>query len=108
MVRFLFRTCGFLLLATASALIVWDGTRSIADSVVLYTNVVEVWTYLDRASLPQFQKMVEENNMRWLLEPMSVAVLNSPGFIAFGALGSIFILLGSKRKKLSQPHSRHW
>ena len=108
MFRFLFRTCGLLVLATAFALLVWDGTRSIADSAVLYTNVIEVWTYLHSASLLQFQEMVEENNRRWLLEPMTVAVLNAPAFIVFGALGSIFVLLGSKRKR-SQLHSRsHW
>ena len=72
MIRFLFRFLGLLCLALAFILLVYDGTKSIADQRIYITSVTDVWvagerlvrdgtlTSLDRFELSARARMWQE------------------------------------------------
>jgi hypothetical protein len=62
MIRLLFRTLGFVLLCMAFLFCVYDGTRSIADSTLMYTKMGEAWGLLDAASLARLQLLVGQQD----------------------------------------------
>jgi hypothetical protein len=100
MIRFLLRTLGLLLLAAAFVFLVYDGTRSIAASQLVYTKVEEVWSLTNAASLQRLQPWIESHGPRWLWDPVVTSVLNAPAAVALGAVGILIIPLGRRRKPL--------
>jgi hypothetical protein len=100
MIRFLLRTLGLLFLAAAFIFLVYDGTRSIAANVLLYSKVDEIWSLLHTASLQQLQPSIEKHAPPWLWDPMVTTVLDAPAVIVLGIVGAILILLGRRKKPL--------
>jgi len=100
MIRFLFRALGLLCLAAAFVFFVYDGTKSIAANAVVFTKVDEVWTLVHAASLQQLQPFIVEHTTPWLWDPVAVAALNAPTFVAFAIVGAILVLLGRRKKPL--------
>jgi hypothetical protein len=60
MFRFLFRLFGFFFLSLAFMVLVYDGTRSIADDAFIYIKVAKVWSLFHSASLQRFQVFIQE------------------------------------------------
>jgi hypothetical protein len=100
MIRFLLRTLGLLFLAAAFIFLVYDGTRSIAANVLLYSKVDEIWSLLHTASLQQLQQSLEKNAPPWLWDPVATTVLDAPAIVVLGIAGAILILLGRRKKPL--------
>jgi hypothetical protein len=100
MIRFLLRTLGLLFLATAFIFVVYDGTRSIAANVVLYSKVDEIWSLVHTASLQQLQPLIEKNAPHWLWDPVATTILDAPAIVVLGIIGAILILLGRRKKRL--------
>jgi hypothetical protein len=100
MTRFLLRTLGLLFLAAAFIFLVYDGTRSIAANVLLYSKVDEIWSLLHTASLQQLQPSIQKHAPPWLWDPVVTTVLDAPAVIALGIIGAILILLGRRKKPL--------
>jgi hypothetical protein len=100
MIRFLLRTLGLLFLASAFIFFVYDGTRSIAANLLVYTRVDEVWSLLHPASLQQVQPWIEQHAPHWAAEPGAAAVLGAPAAVVLGIAGMILMLLGRRKKKL--------
>jgi hypothetical protein len=100
MIRFLLRTLGLLFLAAAFIFLVYDGTRSIAANVLLYSKVDEIWSLLHTASLQQLQPSIEKHAPPWLWDPVVMTVLNAPAVIVLGIIGATLILLGRRKKPL--------
>jgi hypothetical protein len=100
MIRFLLRTLGLLFLAAAFIFLVYDGTRSIAANVLLYSKVDEIWSLLHTASLQQLQPSIQKHAPPWLWDPVVTTVLDAPAVIALGIVGAILILLGRRKKPL--------
>src|SRR5262244_1838871 len=98
MIRFLLRTLGLLFLAAAFIFFVYDGTRSIAANVLLYSKVDEIWSLLHAASLQQLQPSIERNAPSWLWNPVVTTVLDAPAVVVFGIIGAVLILLGRRKK----------
>ena len=98
MIRFLLRTLGLLFLAVAFIFLVYDGTRSIAANVLLYSKVDEIWSLLHSTSLQQLQPTIVRNGPPWLWDPVATTVLGSPATVAFAIIGAILILLGRRKK----------
>src|SRR5260370_31185984 len=98
MIRFLLRTLGLLFLAAAFIFLVYDGTRSIAANVVLYSKVDEIWSLLHTASLQQLQPSIEKNAPPWLWDPVVTTILDAPAVVVLGIIGAIVILLGRRTK----------
>src|SRR5579871_6795111 len=100
MIRFLLRALGLLFLAAAFIFLVYDGTKSIAANMVLYSNVDEIWSLVHTASLQQLQPLIEKNAPPWLWDPVVTTVLGAPAIVVFGIAGAILILMGRRKKPL--------
>ena len=99
MIRFLFRFLGLLCLALAFILLVYDGTKSIADQRIYITSVTDVWVAVHEASLTQLKPAVERLAV-WLWDPIVVKILNAPGALVLAIIGTLLILLGRKKRPL--------
>jgi len=100
MIRFLLRTLGLLFLAAAFIFLVYDGTRSIAANMLLYSKVDEIWSLLHTASLQQLQPSIEKNAPPWLWNPVATTVLDAPAVVVFGIIGPLLIFLARRKKPL--------
>jgi hypothetical protein len=101
MIRFLVRTLGLWALAAAFVVVVYDGTRSIAGSVLTFTRLEDIWNFIysrppDLVIKPLLTRHVGE----WLWDAAVFPVLHSPACITFAIIGAILMLLGRKKKPL--------
>jgi hypothetical protein len=100
MIRFLLRTLGLLFLASAFVFLIYDGARSIAANLLVYSKADEVWSLVHAASLQQVQPWIEQHAPHWLWDPVATTVLGAPAFAVLGIAGAILMLLGRRKKKL--------
>jgi disulfide bond formation protein DsbB len=98
MIRFLFRFIGLLLLACGFVLLVYDGTKSIANQHMYYSTVDYVWAMIDQNSLKLVQAWVRQKAL-WA-EPYAVVVFELPTWAVLAFLALILILLGRRKKPL--------
>ena len=99
MIRFVFRFVGLWILAAGFVALVRDGTKSIAGNAVFITRLSEDWSNLHPASLASIQPAIERHTP-WLWDPVMLGVLAAPTWLVLGIIGSIFILIGRKKKPL--------
>ena len=100
MIRFLFRSIGFLAIAAAFLLMIHDGTKSIAANAVFITSVRNLWEMLNAASLASLRPIIEGNLGRYAWDPVFAGFLNTPSWAVIGFVGIVLILLGRKRRPL--------
>ena len=99
MIRFLFRFLGLLCLALGFILLVYDGTKSIADQRWNITKVSVVWTWVHETSLPQVQPTLERiAPVLW--DPIARTFLELPSWVVLFVLGALLMLFGRKKKPL--------
>jgi hypothetical protein len=98
MVRFLLRFIGLLCLSAAFVLVVYDGTKSIADDYIYITNVRGLWELIDAGSLANLKPLIEPYAGGTLWDPVAVSVLTAPAAGLLALLGIIFMLLGQPKK----------
>jgi hypothetical protein len=99
MIRFLFRFLGLLCLALAFILLVYDGTKSIADQRLYITTVTDVWVAVQESSLTQLRPVVERLSV-WLWDPVIVKILAAPSELVLAVIGMVLILIGRKKRPL--------
>ena len=99
MIRFLLRFLGLWVLAAAFICLVYDGTRSIAASTFVKTEVRDIWTAIDQNSLARLKPAIE-NHAAWLWNPVMQTFLYQPTWLVLGVVGSFLILFGRKKKPL--------
>jgi hypothetical protein len=100
MIRFLLRFLGLLCLALGFILLVYDGTKSIADQKWLYiTTVRELWIQVNENSLMQLRPVIERLAV-WLWDPVTVTILNAPSELVLAIIGAVLLLLGRKKRRL--------
>jgi hypothetical protein len=99
MIRFLLRFIGLLCLALGFVILVYDGTKSIADQRWQITKVSDVWITIQESSLTKLQPTLQ-GIAGWLWDPVAVNVLNSPAWIVLAIIGTVLIVLGRKKKPL--------
>jgi hypothetical protein len=101
MIRFVFRFLGLICLALGFILLVYDGTKSIADQSFYVTSVESIWSNVHQNSLAALQPFVERiggpTPWRAVIKPY---LLDQPMWAALGILGAILILLGRRKRKL--------
>ena len=100
MIRFVFRFIGLWILAAGFVALVRDGTKSIAGNAVFITRLGEDWNNLHDASLTQLKTLVERYGGAPVWEFVSLYVLGAPTWVVLDIIGSIFILIGRKKKPL--------
>ena len=99
MIRFLLRFLGLLCLALGFILLVYDGTKWIADQRWHVTKVSDLWISVQESSLAKVEPLVDRI-APWLWDPVAVSVLNAPSWLVLFVLGSILLLLGRKKRPL--------
>jgi hypothetical protein len=104
MIRFVFRFIGLWILAAGFVALVRDGTKSIAGNAVFITKLGDGWTNIHSTSLQLFEagisRHVEPYVGQWLWDPVMLSILTAPTWVVLGIIGSLFILIGRKRKPL--------
>ncbi len=98
MIRFLFRSLGFLLLASAFAALVVDGTRSIAGGRLLLYSLADTGTWLGAARLAAAAGLPEAPAV---LQRLGAGLLGAPGWVVAGLVG--LALLHAGRPRLAPP-----
>jgi hypothetical protein len=100
MIRSLLRLIGVVLLAAGFILLMYDGAKSIADSRIYIYKLGQLWTDIHASSLQSFQTSVQANLPRAAWDPVLTTLLDQPSWLVLGLVGTVFILLGRKRKPL--------
>ena len=100
MIRFLLRSLGLWLLAAGFIFVVYDGTKSIAGNAIFVTKLGEDWNNVHSTSLQLLQPAIERHVAIWLWDPVALTILTAPTWVVLGIIGSIFILIGRKKKPL--------
>ena len=99
MIRFLLRFFGLLCLALGFILLVYDGTKSIADQRWHVTRVSDVLNLVHESAMAALQ-LIFEGIATWLWDAVLVNVLNAPSWFVLFIIGTILILLGRKKRPL--------
>ena len=100
MIRFVFRFTGLWVLAAGFVALVRDGTKSIAGNAVFVTRLAEDWNNIHSGSLDGAKALVERYAGAWLWDLCALYLLAAPTWLVLGIIGSIFILIGRKKKPL--------
>jgi hypothetical protein len=101
MIRFLFRFLGLLLLALSFILLVYDGTKYIADQSLNFSTVGSIWANIHQNSLSALQPLVERVVGPWFWQGfVRRYFIDQPAWLVLGVVAAILILLGRKKKKL--------
>jgi hypothetical protein len=100
MIRFLLRFFGLIFLAAGFILGVYDGTKSIAGNMVFFTNVRTLWELFNAGSLAKLQPTIEPYAAGYLWDPLMVTFLAAPSWGVLGFFGTLFLVLGRKKKPL--------
>ncbi len=100
MIRSLLRLIGVIALAAGFILLMYDGAKSIADSRVYIYKLGQLWTDVHAASLQAAQTRVQASLPAQVWDPGISTILDQPSWLIFGIIGTIFILLGRRRKSL--------
>ena len=103
MIRFVFRFVGLWILAAGFVALVRDGTYAIAANALDLARLGKLgddWNNIHGASLESLKALVERYLGPAVWELASAWVLGAPTWLVLGIVGSIFILIGRKRKPL--------
>lgn len=107
MLRFLLRMLGFLSVAGGFVVLVLDGARSIANSMLLLTPLSDTLTILLRERYGLIQPMVERNIHPLLWDPVLVNLLKTPTALAALLLGFLLLRLGARPQPKIGILTRH-
>ena len=99
MLSFLSRLVGILLVAVALVTAVIDGTKSIAASHLVTTPLGVNWSEFFPQSLSAAQSGIELHVAHWLWDPVMLWILMLPTWVVAGALGALFVWLGTRRRR---------
>lgn len=100
MIRFVFRFIGLWVLAAGFVALVRDGTKSIAGNAVFITRLGEDWNNLHSTSLDALKAALERYAGPWAWDLTTQYLLAPPSWLVLGIIGSVFILIGRKKKPL--------
>jgi hypothetical protein len=103
MIRFVFRFVGIWVLAAGFVALVRDGTKSISGNTLSVTPFSEDWSNINTIqgmSSDSLKALAERYAVPWLWEIASQYVVVWPSWLVLGVIGSIFILIGRKKKPL--------
>ena len=93
MIRFLFRFLGLVLMTLGFLVLVYDGTKSIADQTVYITKVGPAWESVHQNSLKALEPLVERFAGTWIWNSIIQAYfLNQPAALVLAIVGGLLIL----------------
>ena len=92
------RIIGWMLLLAALAAAGYEAMAAIKSGGWHPVALGELWYRIDRGSLGLAQAGVQRHVASWLWEPVIVAILRLPGWIAFGVPAAALLWLGRRRR----------
>ena len=98
MLRFLLRLIGLGILALAFFFVVYDGSRSIANQRVAYTDLAQAWAIVDQSDLSQVQNWVRQK-ATWA-DPSVQKAFELPIAAILAVVAMILMALGRKKRPL--------
>lgn len=99
MVRFFFRLLAGVSLAIATIFAVLDATRTVANSTLTLTPLVESWSVGSPHTLATAQDRVTATLGAFAWDPVALAVLSLPGFVVFATLALLLFIVGHRRER---------
>jgi hypothetical protein len=100
MIRFMFRFVGLLGLALGFVLLVYDGTKSIANRTPELTTVERFWNEVYPRSPQDVLRPLTAPIANWLWDPVAVSVLGAPIWLVLAVLASLLMILGRRKRPL--------
>ena len=97
MIGFLARLAALAALAVAFALLVVDGTRSLAGNEVLLTPLGQIAFDLWPDKMALLQPAIEKNLHPLLWDPVLLTFLKLPGWLILGGFGALLFYAGGRR-----------
>ena len=97
MIGLLVRSTAFGVLAVAFALLVVDGTRSLAGNELLLTPLGKLAFDLWPERMALLQPAIERNLHPLLWDPVLLSALKLPGWLILGAAGAVLFYAGRRR-----------
>ena len=99
MIRFFLRFLGIWILAAGFVLVVYDGTKSIANHDLVYSKVGDVWAIVDQSSLTSAQAWLKQK-LAFAWDPYVERSFDLPAWAVIGVVAAFLIVLGRKKKPL--------
>ena len=96
--RLVLRIVGTWMLGFALILLIIDGTKSLAQSALVFTSLSQTWTDLNAASLVAVRTFLSSRFFGPLLDPAIGAVLALPGWLVLAVPGLILAVMGRSRR----------
>jgi hypothetical protein len=96
--RLILRILGTWLLGLSLILLIIDGTRSLANSTLVFTSFGESWASINAASLETVRAFIATRFFGPLLDPVIGAVFAAPGFLVLAVPGVILAVMGRSRR----------
>ncbi|HEY8381336.1 MAG TPA: hypothetical protein VIL09_04205 [Microvirga sp.] len=96
MLRFLARTLGLILVAAGFVGLVLDGTKSIANSRVMFTPLGELGFALFPRQFPLIEPGITRHVHPFLWDPILLNLFLLPASVLGFALGALLLWLGQK------------
>ncbi len=93
------RAIGIVALLLGLILLNRDVNKTLDDAALHVTKLGDFWYAVDPTSLQLLQPAIERHVAGWLWDPVILTVLTAPGWLDFGVLGAILMLLGGRRKR---------
>ncbi|WP_026379350.1 hypothetical protein [Afifella pfennigii] len=106
MIRFILRFLAIWLMAAGLVMVVIDGTRSIAESRLLFTPLAETWSNWAATSLAAFQTAIETSPSAWMWGGAARFLLAAPTFAILLVVALLFFWLGRPRRRFQFAHER--
>jgi len=97
MLRVIARFFALLLLASAFAALVVDGTKSIASDTLVVTPLAQIAEQLAPSKYPLLQPAIENRLGHFAWKPVTTSLLALPGWLIAGAFGG-FLFAATRRR----------
>jgi hypothetical protein len=105
MIRFLFRLLATVMLAIAVVMAVLDATRTVAAGTLVLTPLGSSWLALSPDTIGKAQAAIEAIHPA-LWDPLTLSVLELPGFAVFTVLALLLYAIGRKPARRLDPFAR--
>jgi hypothetical protein len=105
MIRFLFRLLATVLLAVGVVMAVIDATRTVAAGDLVMTPLGVSWAAVMPDALEKVQAAISAIHPG-LWDPLTLAVLQAPGFAVFAVLALLFYAIGRRPARRLDPFAQ--
>jgi hypothetical protein len=94
------RALGTFILALGFVVLNYDVSKTLELRGLHVTKIGDAWSALHSTSLQLLQPAIERHVAIWVWDPVVLTILIAPTWLVLGILGSIFMLIGRKKKPL--------